>query len=99
MPVTEVLERMTATELGEWQAYEAVTGTLGPERLDHLSAVQTYHLMLAAGVKRSKIRVDKLSIRWDRAPQDWRDMRTVAIALAEATGGTVTRPSPAEPSN
>ena len=39
MTVGELLARVDSRELTEWEAYERVSGPLGGERIDHLSAM------------------------------------------------------------
>lgn len=72
-------------------AYERVTGMLGGERLDLLTA------MLAAvtvnvnkGKKGGTVKVRDFLPEWDQRPQSWGDQLTIAQALAGSGWGTIT---------
>lgn len=79
---------MSAAEIADWQAYELVSGPLGPERDDALAAMSSFYALKAAGVK--KVKLSQLMPRWDRPePQDWRQMKMLAVAITREHGGTV----------
>lgn len=81
---------MSSREVSEWMAYEKVTGPLGPERQDHLSALSAYYIASALGVK--KLRVDKLLPKWDRSSgMKWQDFKAYAEAITRQQGGRVIR--------
>ncbi|MET8824796.1 DUF4035 domain-containing protein [Streptomyces sp. NPDC004610] len=67
MTVRELLARTTSSELAEWQAYEQLSGPLGPARGDLQAALIA---SVVAGVNRGKgQRAPKISDfmpRWDR---------------------------------
>lgn len=79
---------MTSAEVSDWQAYEQVTGPLGAERFDRLTAMQSFYALRAAGSK--KVKLKDLLPRWDRPAQmSWQAMRNVAKALAARYGDGV----------
>jgi hypothetical protein len=47
MPVSDLLDRIPARELTEWQAYEQLAGPIGPKRDDILTAQVVYTLASA----------------------------------------------------
>ncbi|MFJ6659716.1 DUF4035 domain-containing protein [Streptomyces sp. NPDC091377] len=62
----DLLARTTSRELAEWQAYETLTGPLGPVRGDIQAALIA---SVIAGVNRGRGRAPKIEdfvIRWDR---------------------------------
>lgn len=87
MTRSEMLARVSSAELTEWAAYERVTGRLGDERGDIQAALTAYYVVQALGAK--KARLDKMMPRWDRPPQDWRQMKSIAEALTRQYGGEV----------
>ena len=62
----ELLDRIDAREIGEWEAYERVAGPLGAARHDELFAML---MALIANVNRAKsrrpYRTDEFRPRWD----------------------------------
>ena len=87
MTVDELLGRISAAELTEWQAFEQVDGPLGPRRGDQLAALTAYYVVRALGADKAKF--NRMVPQWDRPPQDWRQMQKYLKALTVAHGGTV----------
>lgn len=81
---------MSSAELTQWQAYEKVTGPLGPERDDVLAAMTAFYVLRGLGAKRVDLK--RLMPRWDRRRQSWRDMAAMARAMTLAAGGDVIDP-------
>lgn len=86
MTVEELLERITSTELTEWQAFEQVEGPLGQRRDDHLAVLTAFYVAAAFG---AEPRFDRMLPQWDRPPASWEHMKSVAVAVTRAMGGTV----------
>lgn len=72
---------MPAVEITEWQAYEQVTGRLGAERADMLSAVVAATVANSTPGRKRRLRLADFLPRWDRPPEtDWRATRAAFLA-------------------
>lgn len=93
MTVGELLTRVTSAELTEWQAYEEIAGTFGPERADLHAGIVAATI---ANVNRPKgkpaAKPADFMPTWDRprisTPQQ---MATFLKALTTRLGGKIIR--------
>lgn len=91
----EMLERISSRELGEWRAYERVTGVLGSERDDSLASLVAYYVVSGLG---GKVKPADLMPQWDRPPAtDWRQMKQAAMALTRRLGGEIRNRTSSDP--
>lgn len=89
MTVTELSERMTASELAEWAAYEAWAGPLGGARYDMLAARISYTLWQIAMAKSGKRFTEKfekflLFGKTKKRAQSQKEMAAILGAFAAA---------------
>lgn len=90
MPVAELLARCSAEELGEWMAYEKVTGPLGAERADMLHGILTAVLAnTARGKKGRRARPADFIPKWDTVKRrmGWEQMLTAVRSINSSLGG------------
>lgn len=79
IPHGEMLARMPASELTEWQAFECESGVLGPERFDALAALVSYYVVRALG---GKTEYRRLLPQWSRGgAEDWQSMKATAQTI------------------
>ncbi|MFO7340642.1 MAG: hypothetical protein C0P65_012555, partial [Lysobacteraceae bacterium] len=71
----ELEHRLSARELAEWAAYEAVFGPIGPQRLDALAALISYYVVSALGTGKGgrKPRLQDFLPRWGEYREEVRD--------------------------
>lgn len=78
---------MPASEITQWQAYEQVTGALGPQRLDILVSILAAVVANTMRGRGRRVRAVDFLPRWDRPPEtDWRQTRAaflVAFGIQE----------------
>ena len=93
MPVSELLSRVTSTELAEWLAYEKVTGTLGTERADlHAGIVASTIANANRGKGKRVAKVSEFTPKWDKPVQSWREQLAVVKQInASMRGSDLTR--------
>jgi hypothetical protein len=91
MTVAEMLERISASELTDWLAYERIAGPLGPERGDVQAAVIASTIANVNRGKRGKIFKPKdFMPQWSRPGARTPDaMRSMLVALTRRFGGKV----------
>lgn len=90
MPVSELLERVSSRELTEWQAYEVVTGPIGPARGDVQAAIVAATVANSNRGKGKPLTPADFVPEWDREPtQTVEEQLAIAYALNAAFGGTV----------
>jgi len=85
---------MSSAELTGWQAYEQVSGPLGPERNDVLAAMTAFYVLRGLGAKHVELK--RLVPEWDRRRQSWQDIAAAARAMTMASGGVVNDPGSTE---
>lgn len=65
-----MLARVSSRELTEWEAYEAVAGPVGDERLDHLFAMlQATLANINKGKRQKAYTADQFLPQWGRAKE------------------------------
>lgn len=74
MTVAELERRLSARELAEWAAFEAVFGPIGPQRDDALAALISYYVVSALSTgKGRRPRVSDFLPRWGEYREEVRD--------------------------
>ena len=92
----ELLQRIDARELAEWEAYEAVAGPLGPERLDQLFAMlQATIANVNRGKKTPPYKAAQFVPEWQPAtsaePMSGEDMLSTIKRINRKLGGSLER--------
>lgn len=90
MSVAELLATHSSAELTEWMAYEQITGPIGGEREDILTAILAATVANTARGKRGrKAKVQDFLPKWDRHKRaSWQDMLATVRQINSALGGT-----------
>lgn len=90
MPVSEMLDRMSALELSEWAAYERDTGPIGQGRDDRLAAMTAFYVVSALGAKDPKL--ERMVPKWSSkraGPESSESMSLKLRALTASAGGEI----------
>jgi hypothetical protein len=89
MTVRELLARIDAVELTEWQAFERLNGPLGGERDDlHAALIAATVVNALSGKKGRRAKVADFLPKWDRgAEPDPNELLAKAEAINRAMGG------------
>lgn len=88
MPVVELLRRTPSRELSEWQAYERITGPLGPARDDlHAGIIAATIANSNRGKGQAPYKPSQFIPKWDPQPQAPEHMKMIARAITRQFGG------------
>lgn len=84
-----MLAGMSSRQVTEWQAYERITGPLGPARADiHAGIIASTIANVNRPKGKAPYKPSAFIPKWDPTPQSPQHMKMLVRALNKAFGGT-----------